>query len=135
MIRLKFLLGAESVIRDSQTGLISAINIFTDFSPVGFPALIYRLSTLALFTRDDGDPNVLVYLLKIFLDEQNLHEQEISVNFQDKHRMNSIVVFSGLPIPQPGMLRFEIWMENTSIGQFTITVNPVKVVTEIKQEA
>ena len=59
MIKLKLLFCAKAVIRDAATNEISVFGIIEEITPAGLPLLVPSFAVLAVFERDEGDPEVI----------------------------------------------------------------------------
>ncbi len=122
MIKIKFMLCALGVIQDVESNNISVFNIFEEFTPFGLPALIPEFSILAVFERDNNDPQNIECSFRASLTGEQLLNQNLSVDFQGRNRTRAIVRVGGLPLPRPGKLVIEM-AHGELIHQYEIVVN------------
>ncbi|MCI0695140.1 hypothetical protein L0337_24415 [candidate division KSB1 bacterium] len=125
MIHSKLMLFAENIIRDTQTNKISAINIIEEFSSLGFPLFMARFYVLNLLEREKEDDQTISFLLKIFLNEDELTSLDIHADFQDKLRNRSIVTINGLVLPNPGIFRAVLLHNEKEFASHELSVQKI----------
>ncbi len=122
MIRNVVSLVAEVVIREAETNNISVINIIDNITAQGFPLFMSRLAFLTIWEKETADPNAYRTIFSIALNEQNLHTQEINIDFQGHLRHRQIVTMQGLVIPQPGPVIFRLAIDGGPEATFTLNI-------------
>jgi hypothetical protein len=115
MIRIRFCLAAEGIVRDSETNNMSAFNILEQMTPEGFPALLPKISFLSAWERDPEDPAEYDMEFTTKLDEDVLYRQPITLRFGDSTRHRQTVIVQGLQIPRFGKLIFMLRTPDGSI--------------------
>lgn len=107
MIRPKLCFAAEGIVRDGDTNLVSAFNIFEAIVAPGFPLFIQRMVSFALWERERNDPEIINGHFRVTLDGNLLVEAETMVSFQGLPRTRNFVNVAGLVVPRPGQLLFQ----------------------------
>lgn len=125
MIEAKLTLCAENIIRDAATNNISFINLIENINSPGFPLFIQKFMVFNLIERTGKDSEQIDCELKIAINDKDLIKQPLSLNFQDKMKIRSIVDIDGLTIPNPGILRVILSYKEKSLGAYEISVNKV----------
>jgi len=125
MIHSKLMLFAENIIRDTQTNKISAINIIEELASPGFPLFMAGLNVLTLLEREKDDAQTINFLLKLRLDENELAGLEVGADFQDKLRNRSIVTINGLVLPNPGILRAVLFLNEKEFALHEVSVRKI----------
>ncbi|MBI3005007.1 MAG: hypothetical protein HYY49_06275 [Ignavibacteriales bacterium] len=122
MITPKLLLCADAVVRDAQTNHISVFNIYEEFSPAGLPAIVPRLTVLAVLERLQDDPANVDARLRITLGERNLFERPVHIDFQGSLLARAIMSFEGFVLPAPGELHFSFAVGDAEIESYTLRI-------------
>jgi hypothetical protein len=122
MIELKLCFAAETVLRDGETNNVSAINLLEGLAAAGVPFFMQRISFFALWQRAAEDESQLRGRFIVALNETNLLEQEVPMDFGTELRTRSILHVVGLVVPGPGTLRFRIEFPNNLQAQYSVEV-------------
>jgi hypothetical protein len=113
---------SEAVSRDAETNTISIFTIFENFNSPSFPLLIPKLVVFNLFERVSDDPQIFDCTVRVLINELQLHEVPIRINFEDKMKSRTILTVGGLLIPNPGILTFNFIHDTRTIAQYKIEV-------------
>ena len=108
MIRNVRVLCCEVLLRDQETNTISAIKIYDDISPLGYPFLLSHLSILHVMSRDPEDPELVPTSIKLLFEGKEIFTQNVDAGFQGKTRTRTLVTFTGIPFEKPGVLTVEV---------------------------
>jgi hypothetical protein len=123
MIRCVLAVAAESILVDSATNNVSAVNILEELKAPNFPRAAPKIMVLFLLERDDTDPEQLDgCTLVINLAGQELFSGPMEVNFQGKPRLRLMTGFVGLSVIGPGQLVFALRQGNTELGRWQLQV-------------
>ncbi len=105
MLKVLTMLAAERVLRDPDTGAVSAIGLLEEVASAKFPLRMPRTGVIAISERSPEDKAELAVTLRIFIGERKIFEHANQVDFKDKLRHRLVLSISGIPIPEPGKLR------------------------------
>lgn len=122
-MRPKFILCAETVIVDQSTNNLSIVGVFEDITPLSLPIIVPRMTIVSVVEREDGDPAETPCHVRVSMGDQILFEQDNSYAFQNKPRLRNIMLFGGMPLSQPGILRFEILVGGAVFQSYEVLVN------------
>jgi hypothetical protein len=127
VIKCKYALCAQKVIRDADLNTVSAISFMEELNLGAVPGILPSLEALFVFVReaqDNANPNVV---LRFTQGGKTLHELPISVDFQGNLITRAIIRLGNFPITAMGVLRVEAVLtgSNETLGFWEISVNPV----------
>lgn len=135
MITSKLLLCCHGAVRDAQTNNVSVFNILEQVNGAGFPTFIPTLFIVAFVKREKDDPENCTATLEINLGETSLGAFPIDIAFGEKLKSRLITELQGLVIPQPGILSFELKIDNQKINAWEVRVESLqKPQLELKPE-
>jgi len=120
VIRPKVLLAADTVIRDAATNSVSAIHVFEQFAPPGYPLLVPRLTVFAMLEREHGDAAAVVARLQIRLDGTNIFERDTDVNFGESLINRIVLQFQGFVLPAAGTVRMVLAVGDQQVESYGI---------------
>lgn len=118
-------LAATDIIRDADTGSVSAINILDGLATNGFPFLVQRVAFFALFERANDEQEDWEAQFRVALDGEELMKRGIVIRFQGKPRANSIIRLQGLVIPRAGLLTFELEIVDGATASCAVSIEPI----------
>jgi hypothetical protein len=113
---------SEGVSRDAETNTMSIFHIIENINSPSFPLFIQKLVVLNLFERLSVDPPIFDSTVRVLINELQLHEVPIRINFEDKLKSRAILTVGGLVIPNPGTLIFNFVHDTRTIAQYKIEV-------------
>jgi hypothetical protein len=112
MVTLKLLVCAQSAALDGDTKEVSLFNLLDSVTAVGFPLLLQNMAVLAIFHREQADPNTInVRFGLLHNDELMAPESTVRLAFEDKLRMRQVFRISGLVVPAPGRLEARLSLD------------------------
>jgi hypothetical protein len=98
----------EAGLVDANTNALRLINLIVDINAASFPVAVPKLAAVGIFEREEGDGELLPMNLLVSLNGETLSEVPWQIDFQGKRRVQTIAMLQGLPITQPGKLRFAL---------------------------
>ncbi len=122
MIRSKLCVLAENVVQDIRTNTMSIFSVVEEINAQGLPLFVPKITFLVLWEKDLTDPAQYDAEFSVNLNEQNLHNAPIHLDFRDVQKHRSVVAMEGLVIPQPGQLIFRIRIQDGPEATCRITV-------------
>lgn len=122
MLRMKYLLCAESSSLDQRRNSLSAFHILDNLYVPLFPFVIQRLSILAAAERTSDEPSLIQASLLVTLGGSKIFEGAIALNFAQRLLMRTIIEIGGLLIQQPGELKFALLRGTQEIYSYSVPV-------------
>jgi hypothetical protein len=125
------LIASELTLLDANTNRVSLINIHDEFQSPQFPFLIPLFSVFALTEKENGENDECTCRVKISLDNEEILDSPLLLNYQGGDRHRSIIGLHGLVLTGPGALKIELLHDDEAIGSWLIPVKqlaPVLVV-------
>lgn len=120
MLTSKFILVAESVIKDSDLNSISILNIIEDIMVESFPIGIQKFAVVIFFDKDVNDPDTSSVTLVVKNNDNTLMNQSLRLDFKGKHRNRTIIRIGALIIPSSGTLSFSIIEGDREVCSYAI---------------
>ena len=116
-------LAAKGVVRDADSNNISVYNIIEQLNPEAFPGIFPELSLLGIWRRVDNEgPSDLQ--LVITNNQHQLSDSVVRLDFGTTTRSRTIVSLQGMPVLEPGRLRFEFRQHGALLSSYEIVVDP-----------
>lgn len=123
MITTRYALCASRVIRDASEERISVVDLMEDIAAQAFPIVIPKLSFVWCLKREsNNDPAQFPGLVTIRLDNEQLFQHPININFQTTLINRQIVAVGGLAIPRPGKVVIIFSAEHVHDASFEFNV-------------
>jgi len=123
MIQMKLMLCADGIVIDRLTNNASVFSIIEEITPAALPFAMLRFCVLAVLERDATDPPRIESSVRIAINERNIIEQTVVIDFEDKLRNRTVVTAVAMPIPDSGTLQASLWYAGQRLGQYDIKVN------------
>jgi hypothetical protein len=122
-MRITSLICCESIIRDAETGQITAYNVLDDITAVGFPILIPKFSIYFFSHREPDEPESLEVKLSIICNGKPLFNQQFKANFKSKLKNKSIILIKGIVVGEPSSLVVKVeTLDSQSLYEKEISV-------------
>lgn len=115
---------SERVIRDSESGLTSIINIIDNITVENYPLNIQRITVVAKLKREQGDDEYVNLLLKGTLEDEVLFNIPIKLDFSRKDISYTKINLGGLLIKTPGTLLFTLHKGEQLIADYEVILKP-----------
>lgn len=122
MFKVLTMLAAERILRDPDTGAVSAIGLLEEVASAKFPLRMPRTGIIAISERSPEDKAELDVTLRIFIGERKLFEHANPVNFQEKLRHRLVLSIAGIPIPEPGRLRMVLDYDGQAEASYSFPI-------------
>jgi len=122
MIRPVTCLVSQWVVRDGDTNNLSVFNILEGVTAQGFPFFIQHVAFLVIWERDAEDISRPSVQIRIELEGNQLYEQSLDADFQDKLKNRMVIRIGGLVVSQPGKLTFSASPSTGASAKYTINV-------------
>jgi len=122
LITTRYVICSIRAIRDAVDDRISTIDIFEDITAEGFPVFIPRISFVWNLAREQNDPPQIAGQITVSLDNEQLAQLPLTINFQQALNNRQVVVLGGLVIQHPGTVRAVFHAENVADAVYTFFV-------------
>jgi hypothetical protein len=122
MLQATYLICAEAVIQEMETGNISIFNIIEEIVADGFPVFMQKVALFARLTRSLEDADNFQLRLRATMEQTQLGEWSIPAGFREKLTNNNIMRLRGLVVPEPGKIKFALLNGEVEIVSITISV-------------
>lgn len=122
MIKCKLAVCADTIVRDTQTDLISVFNIAEVVNSVSCPINLHRIACLFVLTREEDDTSQCDALFTVKMNEDHLiPKTALKVDFSLSGLISrQIISLKGLVIHKPGIVRFSISVDDNEIGYYEL---------------
>mgnify|MGYP006308437821 CR=1 FL=1 len=118
----------ERAIFDRITGMPSLINIVHEVKSPEFPARNWQLVFFSELTNGHGQTDAVIRLVYVRDGERVVFEQKGSVKFEDVRQVVTLAVnLQGIVFPEPGEYRFQLYANNTQLGERKVECRKVKL--------
>ena len=74
---------AKTIVRDSQTQNVTVVSIFEEFHPEGFPVFVPEIGVLAMWRREEDDPQKQEIQFTVLNNERELFAAPVEVDFEE----------------------------------------------------
>lgn len=128
-MRLLLLACADTSVVDQTTNRASLFNLLEEVITPTFPIGIYSIAVFTLWEREPAEPDTHAELT-VRLNERQLMQGQLALNFQQTIRCRSILTLRGLPLSEPGILLFEITLAGQVVGSWRVLVTRTPQATE-----
>ncbi|MHB0914215.1 MAG: hypothetical protein ACYC5A_02135 [Thermoleophilia bacterium] len=125
MISCQLAACAEIAIRDFDSNNATLINIIEEIPSQTFPTALFKLTAFFLIRREEGDEQRPECKLKITMNGDIVGEKPLDIDFEDKLGSRVSIVVQGLPLLEPGLLKFSLIYEENEIGNWEMPVKKV----------
>lgn len=116
----------DRVIFDKVTSMPSLINILQVLNSPKFPVRTGQLVFFCELTNGHGKTKTKVRLIDVSEDEKVKFEKEGNVDFKDVRQVLTLAVaMQGIVFEHPGQYRFQIFAEDTLLGERAITCRQI----------
>lgn len=130
MLKPKLILCAEGVVVDSNTNTISLFSIIEEIVTTELPSILAKLSVISVMEREANDPEAYELIFRLNNNKKELWTTSVTANFNGKYRARNVVVINGIPVEEPGELRFIITYQNNLFQEYVIPVQKAEILNE-----
>jgi len=113
---------SETILQDSQTNVVSLINVVDEISSPSFPIILPKFSLVALAKREIEEDNNPQLRAIATLNNEPLFQTEFILSFLDKTRARAVIVVQGIIIPGPGTVRVSLFSPQAELAFWEIIV-------------
>lgn len=118
----------DRVIFDKLTGMPSVINIIQTINAPKYPVRHDQLIFFCELTNGHGKTNTKIRLIDIEQQDKVLFEQSGVVEFKDVQQIVTLAInLRGIVFQKTGEYRFQLFAENTLLGERRVICREVKV--------
>jgi hypothetical protein len=123
MYSVKLTALAENVIRDGDRNNLSLINIIENVVTSNFPAVVPRMVSLWMLSREPDDPaKVTAFELVCSLGDEVQHQVSLEVNFNDRLATRALFTLDSYVLPHAGILTTSLRFNGAELGRYAIPV-------------
>jgi hypothetical protein len=122
MARLELFVVSEGVSVDQFTNQLSLFSVLEEVTPPDFPFVLPSAATISLWMKEAGDDDRdFQCMMRVLLPDGNRHE--LTTNFRFRGRRHRVIQrIQGVPLTEPGVLRFEVLLNGEYIASHEVDV-------------
>lgn len=130
MARLEFFVVSEGLSVDKFTNQLSLFNILEEVASDNFPSVLPYFVAVSMWMMEAGDgERDFQCMLRVTM--PNLAPTEFTTNFKFISRRHRVLQrIQGLPLNEPGVLRFEVLLNGEHAATHEVDISRKKVDTE-----
>jgi hypothetical protein len=113
---------AKGIVRDADSGTISAFSILEDLQPAGFPAVLPEAAVFALWRREPDEPAVVPLRFELRNNENVIVDGDWTVDFGSSRANRSVLNLQGVLVREPGVLSFNFVRDGAVITSYSVAV-------------
>jgi hypothetical protein len=127
VIKVRTVVAAEIVIRDGDSNRMSAINLYEQLRPAGFPLLIPRFAILAYLERDAADDAKQECTVRVTVGDQQLVNEKGQIDFGEGRQTRLVIQFQGFLLKAAGDVRVTVATKDSEMSSQLLEVHPPPV--------
>jgi hypothetical protein len=122
MARLELFVVSEGVSVDQFTNQLSLFSVLEEVTSPDFPFVLPSAAAISLWMKEAGDDDRdFQCMMRVLLPDGNRHE--LTTNFRFRGRRHRVIQrIQGVPVTEPGMLRFEVLLNGEYIASHEVDV-------------
>lgn len=124
-MEVRLFICSESFALDAARNSLSLFHILEEINSPVFPVALPQMSVVAMFVREEEEPNEPQVRLRIQLDGQELFLGPMGVNFQGHLRTRSLGNIQALVLPRPGRLSVSVEQNDHALASWLVAVNQI----------
>ena len=130
MARLEFFVVSEGISVDQFTNRLSLFNILEEVASPNFPFVLPSAVAVSLWMMEAGDDERdLQCMLRVTM--PNVAKIEFTTNFKTSGRRHRVIqTIQGVPLNEPGVLRFEVLLNGEHAASHEVDVSRTVIHTE-----
>lgn len=123
MARLEFFVVSEGVSVDQQTNQLSLFSVIEQVTSPDFPLVLPYAAAVSLWMAEAGDNGRdFQCMLRIILPDGGQHDFPTNFTFRARrHRVIQRIL--GFPINEPGLLRFEVFLNGEYAASHEVDIS------------
>lgn len=123
-MKFKSLIVCETCLVDGRTNALSFINILEEINLTAVPAMIHKLSVIAMLGQDNPGDNAMVPLdISVSMNGEQIIMQPITVDFKGRPDTRFILEVNGVPLKSGGVLKFTVNQNGKEMIEYNVKVN------------
>lgn len=125
MAHMEFFIVSEEVSVDQQTNRLSLFNVLEQVAGSDFPLVVLSAAAVSLWVAEAGDDGRdFQCMMRVFLPDGNRHE--LTTNFRFRGRRHRVIQrIQGVPLTEPGVLRFEVLLNGEYAASHEVDVSRI----------
>jgi hypothetical protein len=122
MARLELFVVSEGVSVDQFTNQLSLFSVLEEVTSPDFPFVLPSAAAISLWMKEAGDDDRdFQCMMRVLLPDGYRHE--LTTNFRFRGRRHRVIQrIQGVPVTEPGMLRFEVLLNGEYIASHEVDV-------------
>jgi hypothetical protein len=120
-MRSQLCLAARAVIRDSETNAVSVFQLLDNISPRALPLILPDASVLAVWEREEGDPDLINLEFTIHNGTQ-VNVTQVIVDWAGATVNRFIINIAELLISEPGQMAFSFRRDGNVLASYSFRV-------------
>ncbi len=120
-----FMLCSEGAVIDQATNNLTVFNIIEEMAPdknIKFPFIFPRIVCILNLEKSKSDPEIISCDLKIKIDNEQINNFDVKLDFKGKKRSRLIVTINGLNISKTGIMRFALFCKEKELDHYNIAI-------------
>lgn len=123
-MKFKALIVCETCLIDGRTNALSFINILEEINISSVPAMLNKVSIIAMLSQESPGENASVPLdVSVTLNDESIIMQPITVDFGQRTDTRFILDIGGIPIKSGGVLKFSVGQNGREMIEYRVSVN------------
>jgi hypothetical protein len=122
MLDVYFAIAANRVLVDARTNQVSIIDVYEKLESPQFPVFLPKVTLLFYLSRDAGDPQTRDLTMICSLEDVEIFNTQIHVDFQVSLTNRIVLEVEGVTIPKPGTIKARIMDKDQSLGVLDLLV-------------
>ena len=122
MLDVYFAIAANRVLVDARTNQVSIIDVYENLESPQFPVFLPKVTLLFYLSRDAGDPQTRDLTMICSLEDVEIFNTQIHVDFQVSLTNRIVLEVEGVTIPKPGIIKARIMDKDQSLGVLDLLV-------------
>lgn len=122
MLDVYFAIAANRVLVDARTNQVSIIDVYEKLESPQFPVFLPKVTLLFYLSRDAADPQTRDLTMICSLEDVEIFNTQIHVDFQVSLTNRIVLEVEGVTIPKPGTIKARIMDKDQSLGVLDLLV-------------
>ncbi len=124
-MKIGYIFCGENIIHDVRSDNYSIFNILEKQNSVTFPFMINKIEILALFEKEENEPDKVTVEFIINNNDDEISKDEMEIEFSEKSRTRTLFSINSIPVNNPGFLEIIIKYQNSELGRYKIEINKI----------
>lgn len=123
-MKFKSLVVCETCLVDGRTNALSFINVLEEINLTTVPAMIHKVSVIAMLGQEFPGENPMVPLdIAVTLDGELILSEPITVDFKGRQDTRFILEINGVPLKSGGLLKFAVKQNGNEMLEYVVKVH------------